>query len=93
MDQINDVFADVIKETGIDPFELKRARLREEWEEIAGEDLSNHLSIRTLDGDTLILQATDPSWSHQASMMTSKIRNSINEHFDEELVANVTITH
>lgn len=91
MDQLDDFFGGVIEESGIDPVKLRRARLREEWEEIVGEDLSRHLTIHSLERGRLLLKASDPSWSQEASMMRNQIQSNVNKHFDSRLVTNVKI--
>jgi predicted nucleic acid-binding Zn ribbon protein len=93
VDQIENVFGELIEKSALDPRRLKEARLHEEWEDIVGEDLARHLSIQSFENSRLTLKATDPSWSHQASMMTTRIRESINDYFDESLVSDVSITH
>lgn len=91
MDQLENIFSMMIENSGLELHRLLEARLQEEWREIVGDNLSQHLSVHSLDGDRLLLEATDPSWSHQASMLRNKIRKRINEHFERDLVSKISI--
>lgn len=91
MKQINEFFGEMIKKSGINPRRLQVARMREDWTEIAGDSLAPHLQVHSLKNGELRLKASDPSWSHEASMLKENLRKEINQYFDSQLVTSIRI--
>jgi len=91
VEPIDRIFSDMIAESGMDSRKLFEARLEQEWTEIVGDNLAQHVSIYSLHGDHLTVQASDPSWSHQASMLRHQIQDRINDHFGEDLISGVDV--
>lgn len=91
MEQIRSVFQEIVDKSGLDPTRLQMARLQEEWDEIAGEQLAQHLTVESLRNGELILRASDPSWSHEASMIREGLRKEINQHLETQLISSIRI--
>ncbi len=67
--------------------------MEEEWFEIVDEPLARHLKVGSFENGHLLLLASNPSWSQEASYRTEEIRTAVNEHFDHELVESIRVKH
>ncbi|MFB6355336.1 MAG: DUF721 domain-containing protein [bacterium] len=90
MDSLDDVLDEFVDDEEIRP-EIDAARLREEWNEIAGDELSSKLSVVSFQYGRLALKACNPSWSHQASMLKQDLKQTINDYFGYQLVQTIQV--
>lgn len=67
--------------------------MEEEWSEIVDKPLTRNLKVGSFENGHLLLLASDPSWSQEASYRTKEIRTAINEHFEHELVESIRVKH
>lgn len=90
MESLGEALDEFVRKQGLQEA-LDRVQLEEQWDDIVGPPLANHLSVSKLNNGRLWLTASDPSWSHQATMMQEEIRRAINSAFDRELVRSVRV--
>jgi len=90
LEPLSDLLKKFIKEKGFEK-NLQKSRLKQDWEEIAGKTFAEHLKIVKFEQKRLVLVASDPGWSHQASLIKHDLKKKINSYFGNQVVKEIRI--
>ena len=90
MEPLSKVLEEVIKKYGFKR-KLQKQRLEQEFAQIVGEVFAQNLKIVRFENKRLVLVASDPGWSHQASLMKNEFMKKINNYFEEEIVKEIRV--
>lgn len=70
---------------------LEGARIHQEWDAIAGEQLARHAQPVRLHGGVLVVRADSPSWATQVQFLSAQLAERANAVLGPEQVTQVTV--
>jgi hypothetical protein len=92
LESINEVLEEFIDANDLRSH-VDSVRLQQEWSNILESPLSDNLTVQSFDDGRVLLLASNPSWSQEASYQKNQIRQEINDYFDYDLVESLRIKH
>jgi hypothetical protein len=92
LDSINEVLEEYIDANDLRS-NVDSVRLQQEWSNILDPPLSDNVTVESFEDGRLLLLASNPSWSQEASYQKDQIRREINDYFDYDLVESLRIKH
>ena len=61
------------------------------WEEVVGSDVARHCRPAAVEGDRLVVIATDPAWASELQWLAARVLERINEIASTERLKSLTV--
>ena len=88
--ELADALERVLGSLGAPPADLL-STVFHRWEEVVGADVARHCRPVAVEGDRLVVEASDPTWASEVRWLSERVLDRVNELSSTDRLASLTV--